>query len=224
MAGVKGKSGPPGHRHSVGNAGGPGGMPGNANAVKHGLHSFLATGRLPKGASYVKKLLAGYRAAVEAAVIDQHGEIGLYHASVVQSCIRHEARAQLLLRYLRLIDNAEATEAGRNAPPKSIDERVKLLKEIGAATDRRDACLKELGIHLPPPDPTTGPVVWQPPEPAEAIDPPVDDAASRTARQSPATATAEPWTTNRTAEAANVPACDAEKACGDISNEGSSHE
>lgn len=115
-----------------------GGAPrGNRNAkTRHGVRGYLALGRMPAGASYVRKLVFGLRKHLEATIIDQHGEINVYRAALVQSSCRHEARAQLLTRWLR-------TDEGLKLP-----ERLAVLKEIGAASDSRDRCLERLGLNV----------------------------------------------------------------------------
>lgn len=119
MAGVAEKSGPPRNR----------------NAAKHYVHSYLAQGRLPKGASYTTRLMYEFRHQLEAVVSQKHGEVTLFHAALIQTAIRHESRAQLLQRWLR-------TEEGL-----TLAERVTLLQQIGAASDSRDKCLEKMGLN-----------------------------------------------------------------------------
>ena len=81
--------------------GSKGGAPiGSQNAIKHGVRGYLVTGRLPKSANYIRKQLGQLRRQLESAVAESHGEVTLYHAAVIQSTVRHEARATLLNRYL----------------------------------------------------------------------------------------------------------------------------
>lgn len=115
---------------------------GNRNAVRSGVHSFLATGRYPKGAAYVGRLVGQLRHSLEQLILEQEGEVSLYHGAVIQSACRHEGRAQLLQRWLR-----ELEENG-NGP--SIQDRLAILREIGSASDARDKCLKALGLHDKP--------------------------------------------------------------------------
>lgn len=113
-----------------------GGQPeGARNALSHGVHSYLCTGRLPKGASYIGRLVKQFRTAVEAAILEAHGEVSIRHAALAQSASRHEAVCCLLQRWLR-----------ESEDKLSIPERAGLLKQFSTATDRRDACLKELEL------------------------------------------------------------------------------
>src|SRR5690348_7716271 len=78
-----------------------GGAPsGNRNRLTHGVWSFLALGRLPKGASYVRRLMAALRRKLEADIAKAHGQVTLTHAALVTTVCRHEGRALLLSRYL----------------------------------------------------------------------------------------------------------------------------
>jgi len=114
-----------------------GGAPrGNANRLTHGVRSYLAIGRLPKGASYIRRTLGLLRTAIESAVQEAHGEISIVSAALVQSAIRHEARCALLTRYLRDHDDS-----------LTLSDRLGVLKQIGDATDSRDRCLR--GLDLP---------------------------------------------------------------------------
>src|SRR5262245_13126618 len=105
MAGIAQKSGPPGNCNSVGNSGGKlgrSGPPGNGNAASHCVYAYLATGRLPKGAADIGRLMNSFRFELESAVRGKHGDVTLHAAALVQTACRHEARAQLLQRYLRV--------------------------------------------------------------------------------------------------------------------------
>ena len=108
---------------------------GNTNAVTHGRYSFLANGRLPRGCSYLHGLLANLRRELEAAVFQKFGEVSFFHGCVVQEAIRHEGRAQLCQRYLRL----DAKDMGHG-------DRLVYLREIGAATKERNRCLRLLRL------------------------------------------------------------------------------
>jgi len=107
---------------------------GNVNRVTHGVYSYLAIGKLPKGASYIRKNLGQFRRSIEQCVMDVFGEISLYRGGLIQSACRHEARGQLLTRWLR---DHEPT----------LEELRATLAEIGRATDSRDRCLAALGLN-----------------------------------------------------------------------------
>ena len=75
------------------------------------------------------------RRALDAATLDQHGELNVFQSATVQTACRHEARAMLLQRWLR-------NEFGE----LSTSEKVSILGEIGKASDARDRCLRALGL------------------------------------------------------------------------------
>lgn len=107
---------------------------GNRNALQHGVHSFLAIGRMPRGASYVRRLLGKYQRSLRRAVEANGDAVSLYQAGLITSAIRHEGRALLLTRWLR--------------DKESMKDQDKLAyaREIGAATDARDRCVKQLEL------------------------------------------------------------------------------
>lgn len=123
VAGVVGQSGPPR----------------NTNAVKHGLFSYLSTGRLPADAVHIRRLMTMFRKELEAAVAERHGGITLTRAALVQSCVRHETRCQLLVKWLRAADGSLTT-----------DQRLTILRDLGKATNDRDAVLGDLDLDGSP--------------------------------------------------------------------------
>ena len=108
---------------------------GNSNAQTHGLYGYLAIGSLPKGCSYIRKMIGRFEGVLRDAIVDKYGQIGVYRAALVQSCCRHEGRAQLLGRWLRHEDG-----------DLKVMDKVGILREIGAASDSRDKCLRLLGL------------------------------------------------------------------------------
>lgn len=108
---------------------------GNTNASRHGTWSFLALGRLPKGASFIRRLMGGLRRELEKAVAATHGEVSLPHAALVTTICRHEGRALLFSRYLALEGDGI-----------KLAERVSILEAIGRATDARDKAIKALDL------------------------------------------------------------------------------
>jgi hypothetical protein len=108
---------------------------GNQNRTVHGVRGYLALGSLPRGARYIRRLIGELRTALESAVSEANGgEISIYHGALIQSACRHEGRALLLSRYLRI------------EPDLALAERLAILKEIGTASDSRDKCLKAFGL------------------------------------------------------------------------------
>jgi hypothetical protein len=107
----------------------------NGHAITTGLTSYLSTGRWPKGASYVQRLLNGLRRGLERAVVEHGDKVDEYAACIIQSACRHEARALLLQRKLR-----------REVDALTTDQYLALLRDIGSATDARDKCLRALRL------------------------------------------------------------------------------
>lgn len=113
----------------------------NQNRLTHGVNYFLATGALPPGASYVQKVIAVFRRAVEYEIAERNGELSLYHHAVIQTACRHEVVAQLWQRWLK----AEAKNM-------SVGERLSVTQAIARASTDRDKCLKELRLDRRPGD------------------------------------------------------------------------
>lgn len=138
MAGQPGRSGPPQNQNSLGNAGG--GAPAqNRNAVSHGVFSYLHSNRLPADCGDLERDLEKLRTDLNQAVVDAHGEVDLPRAALIQSAVRHEGRCRLLLRWLeRTIDEL------------TTDQKIGVLRDLGRATDQRDATIGKLGIEKKP--------------------------------------------------------------------------
>lgn len=117
------------------------GKQGNRNAEKHGVYGYLTIGSLPRGASYIRRALGRFEATLRETVAQDRGEIGVYHAALIQTACRHEARAQLLTRWLR-----KADAAGEKV---GLLDRMAIMREIGAASDARDRSLRGLGLDRP---------------------------------------------------------------------------
>lgn len=123
----------PAENKSISKRGAP---PGNANRTRSGKRAWSAVKRLPKGSGAIRQQLYTERDEIEVVTGRQHGEISLFHAALIQSAIRHSGRAQLLERWLRV------------EPDLTLNERLAVLKEIGAASDSRDKCLQRLGLDV----------------------------------------------------------------------------
>jgi hypothetical protein len=142
------------------------GPPGNRNAMTHGVRSFLALGRAPRGAEYIFRLLGKFRRQLEATVAEVHGEVSLVHATAIHSALRHEGRALLLTRWLRELDatgEAPARRSATKAKATKVDgatltasttthvglsllDRMAVLEGIGRATDARDKAIDRLEL------------------------------------------------------------------------------
>lgn len=115
-----------------------GGAPqGNRNALRHGLRAS----KLPAGCKYIEIAVNSFRRQIEDAVSESVAQSGVMQAALVHSACRHERRAQLAERWLRI--NADLP----------LNERLGLLKTISDATDSRDRCLERLRLDVAPVDP-----------------------------------------------------------------------
>jgi hypothetical protein len=103
----------------------------NTNAARHGLVS----GNLPRGCAYVVRIVNQYRAAVESAVIEAHGKIDVYHASLIQTVCRWERHALLCQRWMR--------KEGDKLTP---EQRLTFSRDLARASSERDKTLKALGL------------------------------------------------------------------------------
>jgi len=120
----------------------PKGAPrGNQNARRHGLRGR----QLSREERYIANSTTTFQRECEAAVIASHGEVNIYHAALVQSAVRHETRAQLIGRWLRI-----AEEKGETL---TLLDRANLLKQLSDASDARDRCLEKMDISKPSPRP-----------------------------------------------------------------------
>ncbi|MEQ8787144.1 MAG: hypothetical protein RIC55_12635 [Pirellulaceae bacterium] len=109
----------------------PGAPTGNRNATRHGLRGS----GLPPGCSYLASQLTTFRRYLRGLVAERQGNVSIYAEAVIQSACRHEKRALLSARWLRI-------EGDR----LNIDQRSKLLRDEATATDARDKCLAALGL------------------------------------------------------------------------------
>lgn len=106
-------------------------VPGNFNSMRHGLRAA----KLPKGCSWLEGQLKFFRRALEAELAAAGDRGGIYSSALVQSTVRHETRAQLAARWLRI-----------QGDELSLADRLQLLATISAATDARDKCLERLKL------------------------------------------------------------------------------
>jgi len=108
-----------------------GGQPGNRNRTKHGLRAV----RSPKGCSWIDSSLTAFRRYVQDEILSRDGGATLYQEALLQSACRHEQRAMLAARWLRV--------GGDSLP---LSEKLALTKAVCDATDARDKCLDRLGL------------------------------------------------------------------------------
>jgi hypothetical protein len=141
---------------------------GNQLQVTHGLRMWNATGKMPKGCSYLQGFLNQFRKELEKAVEAEHGKIGIYHAALIQTATRHEGRALLCQRLLR-----------KKADTMTPEQTLVYAREIGNASDSRDKALKAAGL-----DKFSKPDVWavllQKPESVHTVAPmEIEDLATK---------------------------------------------
>jgi len=113
---------------------------GNRNALRIGTHS-LTLGRLPTGGSYIARLSRALRKQLESEIVKRDGATTCYTSALIQSACRHETRALLLQRWLRV---------GGEIP---LMQRLSILEAIGRASTARDTCLQKLGLDRKADDP-----------------------------------------------------------------------
>ncbi|MCA9248392.1 MAG: hypothetical protein KDA42_14800 [Planctomycetales bacterium] len=102
----------------------------NKNAIRHGL----TTGKLPAGCGYVERLTNQLRRALESAVLDIAGEIGLFAAATINTACRWERHALLAQRWLR---------RGKDLTPA---DKLAFSRDVARASAERDKCIKALGL------------------------------------------------------------------------------
>jgi hypothetical protein len=103
----------------------------NANALRHGMSG----NKLPAGASYVEKRVNGLRRHLEAMVLELKGTISIVDAAAIQGALRWERHGALAAHWLRkMIDKL------------SPSDRLRFSEAMAVAGDKRDRCIKELGL------------------------------------------------------------------------------
>lgn len=156
---------------------------GNQNALRHGAGNvgrILEADRPPKGCGYILRGARTFRMALEAAVVERHGQISIPHAAAIHSAMRAETRARLLARWLReaaaldpkaaegatgpLEATVEAVETETVPMPSgktktitrrvkkglSIEQRQRILADIANATEQRDRAIARLRLDDEP--------------------------------------------------------------------------
>ncbi|HWB13415.1 MAG TPA: hypothetical protein VFE62_12300 [Gemmataceae bacterium] len=116
-----------------------GAQPGNTNGLRHGLRSGsvrLALGKLPREMVRIERAVNQFRLLIEAAVVEAHGQISVYHAALIQSACRHETHSMMAKRWLRLQDEC-----------LDHNQRLAYSKAIADASTARDKCLEKLGLQ-----------------------------------------------------------------------------
>lgn len=110
-----------------------GGQPGNVNTQRHGLRG----GKLPAGCQHIENAVNSLRRQVEAAVIEQKGEINIVDAAAINSILKWERHGLLASHWLR-------KEAASLTPA----DRLRFSEAIAKASDQRDRNIRVLGLGV----------------------------------------------------------------------------
>lgn len=108
------------------------------NALTHGLRASTL-GSVPKGASYVGKLMHEFRRQLEAALVDAKGSISFTDACHVNTAARWERHALLAGRWLKL-----------HAATMTHDQRLAFSRDVARASESRDRAIEALKIDINP--------------------------------------------------------------------------
>jgi hypothetical protein len=111
----------------------PNGAPaGNKNAMRHALNS----GGLPPNCSYIARQINSFRTAMEKAILDVRGQLGVYEVACVQTATEYHCHALKCRRWARIADDE-----------LSHDQRLNFSREIAKAFESRDKILRNLGLN-----------------------------------------------------------------------------
>jgi hypothetical protein len=99
---------------------------------------------LPKGCHHIDRATNYFRRAVEDAVMEAKGEIGLVDACRISTAYRAERTAQLAQRWLL-----------REAENLSAADRLAYAREVVRVSESRDRAIAALGLEKRPQD------IWQ---------------------------------------------------------------
>lgn len=110
---------------------------------RHGVFSWCAAGRVPlkvKGGKHLRTVLRALRRGLLLEAESVHGRPATQlEQGLIASAVRHEGRARLLEMVIQ-----------RDWEALAVPERVSILREIGAASDSRDRCIKAIGLDKRP--------------------------------------------------------------------------
>jgi len=109
------------------------------DALRRGHLDPFIQGRLPPGCNWVMRHVNRLRRLLEAELVKRHKSLSIFHQATIQSTCRHECRAILLQRLLR----ERSTEL-------SVADYLHLTQAITNSSDRRDRCLRALGLDAQP--------------------------------------------------------------------------
>lgn len=125
-----------------------GALPPSRKASVNGL--FSSKHRLPADCKHLAEEMQSIQEQLEAAVIEKHGQVGIYHAAVIESVLTHHKRLRLLQRWLvrpkHVRPKPWETDEGNRTEDIDLSERVKLLDGESKATDARNKAILSLGL------------------------------------------------------------------------------
>lgn len=111
---------------------------------------FSRKHRLPADCKHLAEEMQAIQEQLEAAVIEKHGQVGIYHAAVIESVLTHHKRLRLLQRWLvrpkHVRPKPWETDEGNRTEDIDLSERVKLLDGESKATDARNKAILSLGL------------------------------------------------------------------------------
>jgi hypothetical protein len=108
------------------------------NNLQHGLRA-VTLGGMPRGASYVGRLVLQLRTSLEQAVTEAKGEVSLTDACGINTACRWERHAMLATRWLR-----------QGFETMTLDQRLNFSREVAKASAARDAAIRELRLSTDP--------------------------------------------------------------------------
>lgn len=111
------------------------------NNMQHGLCSnrVASLGGVPKGASYVGRLVGKLRRELENNVEVAKGKITLTDALVINTACRWERHAMLANRWL-----------AKNCEKMTFDQRLNYSRDIAKAAENRDRAIGKLNLDQTP--------------------------------------------------------------------------
>lgn len=111
---------------------------------------FSKQHKLPADCKHLAEEMRSIQEQLEAAVIEKHGQVGIYHAAVIESVLTHHKRLRLLQRWLvrprHVRPKPWETDEGNRTEHIDLSDRVKLLDGESKATDARNKAILSLGL------------------------------------------------------------------------------
>ncbi len=106
---------------------------GNRRAATHGLR--MVNGRLPQGASWIRREADDMKRRLETAVIEAKGELSILDVATINEVVTWEKHRLLASRWLRLSHDE-----------LNHDQRLNFSREVAKSATERNKALRLLGI------------------------------------------------------------------------------